>query len=153
MVTKGSQIKALQIVHRALLLGVLLFGIISIYIRHLRKLQGVSSSTDKILQVAVLLVAALAIWIGFSIFNKRISNMAFGLSVQEKMKVYLAAALTRWALIEAPAFFAMVGFLITGNFAFFALGLTILLVLGMVGPSKINIAHQLQLTEKEMTEL
>ncbi len=152
MEVKGNNFKAMQVLHRALLLGVFLFGIVIIFVRRVSKFEGVQTSTDKILQVTVLVLAALGIWIGFTLFNKRISSLPATASPKEKMSVYLSASIIRWALIEGPAFFAMIGFFITGNFAFFALGLTILIVLAVLGPSKINIARQLQISEKEIEE-
>ncbi len=73
--------------------------------------------------------------------------------VKEKFEQYRAASILQWALIEGPALFSIVGFFLTGNYAFLALLLAIIFLFAMTAPSKLKIQLQLQLNEADLEEL
>ena len=153
MQPKGNDFRALQVLHRALLTGMLLLAVISAFLVISRGPIGQPGLPEKALQVIVLLLSVGGTAAGFTLFNKKIQAIPPMGSLKDRMAAYRAAAIVRWALIELPAIFSLISFLLTGNYAFLALGVALMLVFTVVRPAKLMIIYLLKLTEKEVSEL
>jgi hypothetical protein len=153
MEQKENIFKVLQLLHRAMLAGMLLFSIIALYITITRQTTHVTISTGKALQIAVIAVAFLSVSGGFFLFNKRMQLTANMPIASERMGVYRMSAIIRWAMIEVPVMFAIISFVLTGNYAFLALALAIMMVFVYTAPSKNKIIQQLQLDDKDVRQL
>ena len=149
----GNEFKALEILHRALLLGVAVLAVVGVFVVIKGSALHTSPSLDKPLQVAALLLSVGATAAGFLLFNKKIKAIPVTDTAPGRLAAYRAAAIQRWALIEAPIVFSLVSFLLTGNYAFLALGIALMLVLLVTRPARQIIIYLLQLNEKEVREL
>jgi hypothetical protein len=69
------------------------------------------------------------------------------------MEMYRAACIMWWAMIEAPGIVAGIAFIISGNFAFFALAIFHLLAMLVFAPQKANIVLFLNLNNDEVARL
>lgn len=146
--------KVLRILHTALLIGMAMFNIVALVFMP----QGIGGKADesfqRIFQIVCVLVSATSLIGGFNIFKKRIlaarNDMGPG---EQRMELYRAACILWWALIEGPGLLAAIGFMLTHNYAFFALSLFHLLCLLVFTPRKANIIVLLNLNSDEVTRL
>jgi len=117
----GNSFKALDILHMAMLVGQAMLAVIGVVLVN-RGMLHTNASPEKPLQVVALLVSVGAPAAGFMQFNKKIKSIPVTDAASQRLAAYRAAAITRWATIEGPALFSLISFLITGNYAFLALG-------------------------------
>ena len=136
----------------AMLTGMTLFAVISVFLV-IKGFIPANKALEKPLQVAALLVSVGGTAAGFALFNKRIKTIQSTDTVASRITIYRAAAIVRWALIELPVLLSIISFLLTGNYAFLALGIALILVFVVVRPAKPVIIFLLQLNEREVSEL
>ena len=146
--------RVVRILHTALLISMGMLNIIAL-IFVLQKFGGkADESFQRILQVVCILLSAACIIGGFTIFKKRIFAARNSLGpAEERMELYRAACIVWWALIEGPGLLAAIGFLLSGNYAFFALSIVHVLILLAFTPRKANIILFLNLNDKEVERL
>jgi hypothetical protein len=152
MKEKASPIKSLQVIHTAMLAGMVLFCMISAVI----KLSGnkpVDPVLNKTLQVVVLVVSFVLIRTAFYLFNKQLRALEPSFSPAEKFSVYRSASIIKWALIEGPVLFAAICFMLTRNYAFIALAFALVILFALQAPAKLKAMLQLQLSEQEFASL
>ncbi|HSC39950.1 MAG TPA: hypothetical protein VLD19_18835 [Chitinophagaceae bacterium] len=152
MQQKGNEFKALQILHMAMLTGMALFAVVAVFLVT-KGLIPANKALEKPLQVVALLVSVGSTAAGFALFNKRIKSIQPTDTVASRITIYRAAAILRWALIEFPVLLSIISFILTGNYAFLALAIALILVFVVVRPAKPVIIFLLQLNEKEVSEL
>jgi hypothetical protein len=146
--------KVLRILHTSLLIGMAMFNIVAFVMMQ----KGITGKSDesfqRIFQIVCVVVSAASLIGGFKIFKKRIldarNDMGPG---EQRMELYRAACILWWALIEGPGLLAAMGFILTHNYAFFALSLFHLLCLLVFTPRKANIIVLLNLNSEEVTRL
>ena len=148
----GNAFKALEILHMAMLVGMAMLAVVGVVLVN-RGMLHANASLEKPLQVVALLLSVGAPAAGFRQFNKKIKSIPVTDAAPQRLGAYRAVAITRWATIEVPALFSLVSFLITGNYAFFALGIALMLVFLVTRPAKQIIIYLLQLNEKEVSQL
>jgi len=148
----GNAFKALEILHKAMLIGMVLLAGVGVFVVNRGSLH-VMPSLEKPLQVVSLLLSVGGVAAGFMLFNKRIKAIPPTDAAPQRMDAYRAAAIVRWALIEVPSMFSLVSFLITGNYAFLALGIALMLVFLVTRPAKPIIVYLLQLNQQEVSQL
>jgi len=145
---------SLRIVHLALLSGMTALAIVSIILVNTGFAAVVDDSTQRIFQVVCILLSALALFAGFKLFKKKIfaarNSMEAG---KKRMEMYRTACILWWAMIEGPGIIAGIAFVLSGNYAFFALGVFHLLALLMFAPRKANIIMFLNLSSDEVIRL
>ena len=151
---QSNAFSVIKIVHIGLLVGMAMFDIVSLII----VLQGIpviaDESIQRNLQVGCVLLSALLLIGGFRIFKKRIFAARNSPEAGEKrMEMYRAACIMWWAMIEGPGIVAGSGFIISGNFAFFALAIFHLLAMLVFAPRKANIILFLNLNSNEVARL
>lgn len=153
MEQKGNSFKALQVLHLAFLTGMILFTVISTFLVITRNVKISNGLPDKATQVIVLLLAISLSTTGFFLFNKRIQSVPTNASATERMDAYRSAAILRWALIECPSLLAIIAFFITGNYAFVALAIALMILFASTAPVKSKIIQLLQLDDNEVAAL
>ncbi|MBC7903098.1 MAG: hypothetical protein H7Y27_06730 [Gemmatimonadaceae bacterium] len=144
--------KSMVLIHRALLIGqVMFFGVI-LFIVSTDLFEPPLKALDKNLQVTEIVVAGVCVFLGSRIFASRIEKIREQNSTAvEKMNAYKTAAIVQWALTELPAIFAIVFFMLTGNYAFVALAGALILYFAIaLRPIKLKAAIQLRITEEEV---
>jgi len=73
--------------------------------------------------------------------------------VKEKFAIYRAACIVQWAFLEGPSLFCIIGFFLTGNYAFLFLSGTIIILFAMLAPSKMKVAFQMGVAAEELEQL
>lgn len=151
---QSNAVKALRIIHSALLIGQILFAAVCAYLVYSNSLVPGAPELNKILQVAALVAAAGGIYGGMFLFKKKLEQIrAMQTGAKEKFDAYRAASLIQWAMMEGPSIFCTICFFLTGNYAFLALVLAIVFVFVMTAPGKLKILLQLQISEAELDGL
>ncbi|MEO6252698.1 MAG: hypothetical protein ABIO79_05305 [Ferruginibacter sp.] len=151
---KGNALKLLQILHKALLMGQILFAALCVYVIYTRSVVPSVAAQEKILQVAALMLTAGGLYAGITIFKKKLILIReMQTDARQKFAQYRAASIIQWALLEGPAILCSICFFLTGNYAFLALSMVIMFLFAMIGPSKNKILAQLQISESELDEL
>ena len=151
---KGKGLQVLNIIHKALMMGQILFAAVCIYLIYSKSVLPLANYLDKILQVVALALTAGGIFAGMTLFKKKLMQIReMQTGTKEKFNLYRSACIIQWALLEAPSIFCIICFFLTGNYAFLALVLVVLFLFAMTAPSKVKILLQLQISESELDDL
>jgi hypothetical protein len=146
-----NTIKALQILHKAMLLGQILFAAVVLFLKFSGSFTFSLSCLDKTLQVFAVVISFAAFFIGSALFKKKVQQARdSALDVKIKADAYRSASVIQWALLEGASLFCIICFLLAGNYAFLALSAALLFWFALNGPSKIKIMLLLGLNEEEM---
>jgi hypothetical protein len=147
---KGT-LKALQIIHRAMLLGIVLFSAVAFFLNYSGNFSPALQEYDQVLQVISIVLAVTGFFLGNFFFKKKIFQLRQSADdLQTKQFAFYAASILQWALIEGPALFAVICFLLVGNYAFLALAIVLMLLFVVNAPTKIKMAMLLQMNEEEI---
>ena len=151
---KTNYFKALRVLHTALLSGQGLFFILGFFLVIQKVLPVASSTVDRVLQVIALLLSFGSVFGGMNFFKKRLIVIQENpLPLKERAYQYRAACIVQWSMVEGASLFSIVCFLVTGNFAFAALALVLIVFFAILSPNKIKIILQLRLTSHEVALL
>jgi hypothetical protein len=154
LVPQSGGLKSLLLIHKAMLTGQLILAGIAFYLIFSNTFSSEFQHLNQILQVIALLFSVAGFYVGSLLFKKKLLQARETLTgIKEKWTLYRAACMIQWALLEAPCIFVIIGFLLTGNYAFLALAGALILLFAMMAPTKLKIAFQLQISEAEMVEL
>lgn len=126
--------KSLPVIFRAMLLGqILLFGI-ALFLSVSKNFPPSLQHLDKPLQVTVVLLSFLCIYLGITLFKKKLQTLPEATDETAKWKIITSAHLIRWALIEGPVLFCIICYLLVGNLSFAALAGTLIIFFGLQAP-------------------
>jgi len=150
-----NQFKSLQILHKAFLLGQMLFGAVAFFLVWSNKLTPSLEVYNRPLQVVAVLLSFAGFYIGtIYLFKKSIHSIRESNSaVNIKLEKYRSACLIQWTLLEVPCLFAIICFLLVGNYSFMALAIMLMVLFTLMGASKAKAMLLLNLTEQDMQGL
>jgi hypothetical protein len=154
MNSKSKILKVLQILHLSFAGGLILFAIIAVIAIETTSVVVLDVSVDRVLQVVAVTISLTLTVVGFRRFSKGIleaRNMEG--AVQKRVDRYRAACILWWAMIEIPAMLSLVCFILTANYAFFALAMVHILILLVFMPRAKNIMVLLKISEQELNEI
>jgi purine-cytosine permease-like protein len=116
--TSKNYFKALSILNLAMILGIVLFGLI-VGLLSIAKSNSVDDSDlTKIFNFLLPALPVLCIFISNYLFKRRLNQIADIYDLPAKMENYRNALILRYAVLEAPAIFAIIATLLTGNLYF-----------------------------------
>ncbi len=143
--------KSLQVIHVALLLGVLLF---SIYVAYSTKNQLFFSYKDgKAFLYLAIIVAFVGNLASKNLYQKLISQISKDADLKEKVSKFSTAHIFRVVMLEFPAFMCIVFVLNSYNsFYFILVGILVLMML-VIYPTKLKFENDIPLTTKEKNEI
>ena len=146
--------KTLKTIHLALLTGMTSFAIISAILLQQGYTAAMDASFERTFEVICVIMTVACLLIGFNLFKRKILAAHKSLEPAEKrMELYRTACITWWAMIEGPGILATMGYLLTNNFAFMALAIFHIVILGAFMPRKQNIIVLLNLNGTEVARL
>jgi hypothetical protein len=153
-IKKLEEFKSLQLLHKAMLFGQILFLAIAFILNFTGKFSPASGNNDQVFQVIAVLLSFVGFFAGKYLFQKKIlKSKESPCDLKTKLKLYRAAAILQWALLEGPSLFCIICFLLTGNYAFLALSATLVLLFTITGPNKLKIGILLHLSQQELDQL
>lgn len=154
--TNTPEIKALSILHFALLAGQIVFALISLLIAYSKKISFASSWLSYYNQLILLCIAiGIAGYVGGNILlKKKLEQInSDSKSLSEKFNDYRAACITRWALMEFTALFCIILFFVTNNFVLLLVGAALILLFFTTRPSLRKVASDLGVSEVEIEQM
>lgn len=113
--TQASPSVSARIIHLALVAGVLLFLAVVWWIGRERSVPTEALPDRKVLYIAVFLVSA-ASFSAALFFCNRLDSRAPTETTDDWWRRNQGRAMIIWALVEGPALFGIVGYLLTGDF-------------------------------------
>ncbi len=149
----GGALKAMNILHLAMLAVLVAFSLISTYLVYSGNFTPSMQENQQLLQVAALALAGLGIFFGNRIFKSRLMDIQNMPTLKEKIGFYQSANIVRWALIEGAALFSIVCFLLTSNYAFLALAVALIILFMVLKPTKEKICIQTGISSQELEQL
>ena len=151
MESKANDLKAIQTLYKALLVGQLLFAAIAFVITRTKN-GGLAFDDPSISNIFLIIAIALAIVCvssSYILFRKKISDINQQDDLSIKLQGYRAALILQLALAEAPTLLAIIFFMLTGSSYLLILVVALLLNFLNLYPSKNKLAQQLELNDQE----
>jgi len=142
----NEQFRAINILFMGLVGGILMFmGVSAIVILTKGPLQP-EAGLKRTLFIIVGVLVTICVLAAFSSYNKKIAQIdsAAG-SAEQRIEMYRAALIAFLALCELPALFAVISFLLTGDYLFLLSGSLMLAVMFSKRPHKDRIAEIVKL--------
>ena len=138
-----------------MLAGQVIFTAIIFYLLYSKNIQPAFVDQEKTLQVVSLLIAFVGIYAGAKLFNSKMMQLRQDIDedIQKKLTKYRTASLILWVLIEMPCLVAGICLMLTGGYAFLALGVVIILYFALQAPSKAKGALHLGVSNDELAGL
>jgi hypothetical protein len=147
-------LKALQLLHRIMLLMQVVFAIIMIGLIASGLQQPSAKDLNSVLQVIVIGLGAACYFAGTHIYKKKLSAIKeANIPAGEKFSQYRSASIVLWAMLEGPTLFCIISFFLTGNYAFIALAAVLLFFFFIFGPNRQKLFLFIGLSEQETDEL
>ena len=149
-----NQLAGLQLIHKALLGGQLLFAAVLFFLMYTGKAEPGWRSLDRVLQALAIAVAAIA-YLGGSkwYFTKKLQAARNSTSIQQKFDHFKKGSLVQWALLELATLFALISFLLTGNLAFFMMAVMLIFIFALLYPGPTKLAILLRETPEDLKML
>lgn len=146
---------SLNMMHKAMLLGQVIFTAVMFFLVYKKMLEPVAAKHEKILQLIAIFFAAIVILLGNNLFKRKLAliNQHSSLSSKSKLEMYRSAMFLYWGLAEAGSLVSGICLLLSGNYAFLALGAVLIVYFAMLIPVKTRIAAQLNLQTEELDKL
>ncbi|PWL37833.1 hypothetical protein DKG77_13770 [Flagellimonas aquimarina] len=148
--TPNGFIKTLSLLHLGLISSpVVLSGIIYF------QTQSTSfdlSNTDDIYLMIVPIVSVICLFLGDFIFKHSVKNIPKTINLKQKLARFQTASIIKYALVEAPALFGVVAFMITENMAYLIVSLVLIFYFFMLKPTKEKIEKALGLNQEERNQ-
>lgn len=150
--TTGEYLKALKVIHIGLIAGVAIFLIIAVVLL-LTGFEPELKELEMILLGVTAVAAISGIFAGNLIFRKRLEQLIELKNLDEKLTGYQSALIVKLALIEGPAFFTVVAYLLTANMLFPAIAVLLVFVMVLSAPRKNKLISDLNLSLTETNVL
>ena len=148
-----ATIRSLQLIHRTMLLGFVVLAAAAFYLKYTHRVSSSLTEEDQLLQLIAIAVSFAGVFAGASVFKKRIMAIRNAQeSTAEKAKAFRSVCIVQWSLLEGPALFNIICFLLVGNLAFLALAAAVMLWFGLTAPSKMKTMLLLRLSESDMED-
>lgn len=148
-----QELRSMKIVHSALMIGVMVFLVVSVYLNQMAGSLAFDMEKDKFIFNIFLFVsnlfAIVSISVGLFVFKTRLKNIE-SFDLYEKLSKYREAMIVRSATIEGTAFFFIVCFLLFGANVFLIEASVGLIVLVLFYPSNYRIAQELKHDVREL---
>ncbi len=151
----SNYLKSLRIVYFALAMGIVLFLAVSIFIH---KVNGPFAKAEiSQIQRAPFLIALIvltgAIFIVYrTIFPKKLDAIKILPTLERKLAAWRELSVLLGALIEAPSFFAIVIFMLLGNYALLIWPIAGIVLFWLSQPTREKLYREANLSSKEIEE-
>ena len=146
--TTGEYLKVLKVIHIGLTGGVVLFLLIAMVLQ----LTGFEPELKELEEMLLAITGAGAVagvFTGNLLFRKKLEQLVELKSLKEKLMGYQSALIIKYALVEGPAFFSVVAYLLTANFLFPGVTLILIFILILYAPGKDKLTSDLNLSKSE----
>jgi hypothetical protein len=116
----SADYKALSILVKALMTGILLFSVLSIVLHFFGSVSDKLKDDSQIIFTIILILSVITIIATRMIYIKRINILKeTNQSSKEKLDIFRSITITHMALCEFPALLSIISFVVFGNYLFF----------------------------------
>jgi len=147
--TSREYFRALRIIYFAIIAGPTIFGLIAFFLIKSGNFEPEMNSLHKIFVYIVPAFAITGILGSTRIFKSQLSPLRQKKELTGKMEGYRSALIVRYALIEGPAFFAIVVYMLTGIPMYLGIAGLVLLSFLTLKPTAGKAAIDLELNPDE----
>ncbi len=146
--TTQQYLKALTVLHFALAMGLILFSIIA-YAVHSTGAFGNNAALFTIFQYMVPVLAFMGITAGNVLYKKQVNEIKNKEGLTEKLNAYRGTFILRDALLEGPAIFAIIAYLLCGNILLLGVAIFLVVIFIIIRPTKDVVIKDLGLSTDE----
>jgi hypothetical protein len=144
-------LKTISIIHLALMMGQVLFGIVVFTQVHTITFNLKDTHDPFLLVVPIMAIGSFTASV---IVFKQLLNAATAKEpLSAKITAYQSALIVRFALLEGASLFGIVTFLLTGNLLFIGISGLLVLYFLIIRPTKDKVQTDLNLSYEETSEL
>ena len=152
----GSQfkpvIKSLIILHTAMLFIQIVFAGI-VYGISMQTKPSINENLSRILQTAAVVLTLGGGTVAFVLFKKKISVLQETRNgFTEKINDYRTASIIKYALLETPSLFCIIGYFLTQNISFLLLCVVLILVFAGQKPTVNMMMYDMNVSRDELFE-
>lgn len=151
----SSEIKALSILHFAMLLGQLLFAIIAAALVYSRQFVSpfMRPYSDLIISICVIL-GVVGYGSGSFLFKRKLDQINQGYKpLHYKLNEYRGASIIRWAFLEFAAFFCIILFFLTNDYSIMIITGALMILFISCRPTAQKIASDLKISSTELEQV
>ncbi|WP_225034780.1 hypothetical protein [Winogradskyella sp. SM1960] len=145
-----SVFKNITFIHIAFCATILLFGTVTFFTAE-NAFLNVSDANDIFLYLVPVFAIAAAV-LSVTILQKNLNQVQEKPAIQDKLIHLQTSKLIQYAMIEAPAFFGIVIFLMTSNLIYLIISAVLLAYLVMLKPSASQMKEDLKLNAEQDQE-
>lgn len=145
-------LRSLNIIYLALFAGQIMFLLVAFYLTSTQVFGDAGDVLTEVYMIAVPLIIAGGLASSFFVTKMLLGSVKQLTTLKEKLERYRSAMIVKYALLEGPAFFAIVCYLITAHYLFAALAGLMMVVFLVNKPSAEKIAAELEFTREELKQ-
>lgn len=154
MEKKNGPVKALQIVFMAMLVGQILFALLSfILLKYGLFNNGFEVKTEKIFETLAVIISLAALLLSSSVFKRKTERAREIVSLKEKFAEYRSASITKFALLESASLLNIIFYLLTGKWSFITMAIIMIFIFMTQNPIRQRIKTELQVSDTEIDEI
>lgn len=116
--TSKQYFSALQLIHMALIAGQILFAAVIVFILNGEGFMAADKGLHTILKFAAVAFMFIGLMGGSFFFKLKLNYCRIRETLSEKMADYRSALIIRFALLEAPSFLSLIGYMLTADILF-----------------------------------
>ena len=109
----NNQLQPVKIFAIVIIAGIILFGGIALFLNKIGHVP-MAPGLDPVIGYAGIIIAAACIALAFLVFKKRSENAASA-KENDKVNLYRGAVILQFALLNGPAIFNIIAYLLSGN--------------------------------------
>jgi hypothetical protein len=152
--TFPQYLSAMTLIHAAMGIGQLLFGLVSVFLNQTDESAAqsvpVSETTLQFLIPTLLLIGFI---VGRLLFKNKLNSLKESDDLDTKLKTFRSASILKYALAEGPILISILTYLFTHSILFLGLGGLGLITFMLDRPTKYSIIDGLALSQKEIASI
>uniref|UniRef100_UPI0032163206 hypothetical protein n=1 Tax=uncultured Draconibacterium sp. TaxID=1573823 RepID=UPI0032163206 len=144
--TSKDFFKSIQIIHFALMTGLIFFGAITFYLNY----SGLAIENETEMNTAFMYVVPIftisGIFASNFLFKQRLKNCVKQSTLKEKLNEYRSALIIKFAIIEGSSFFVVIAYYLTGQYIYLGFLGLLLIIFVTYRPTKEKAIMDLELS-------
>lgn len=147
--TSGGYFKSLKIVFYSLVIGQVLFGLISFFLVNTNNFKSDGADLKSVFIYIIPFFVLVGFLLSNLIFKNKLKAIDRKSGLMIKLNDYRSALVVRYAVLEGPSLFAIITYLLTGDTIFLLFAIFIILYFLTIGPNSNKAIRDLELDSKD----
>ncbi|MBN2637766.1 MAG: hypothetical protein JXR65_01615 [Bacteroidales bacterium] len=150
--TPANYFRSTKIVHIAIVVGVVFYAAVTLIINTVG-MGALLPEAGPLLMIAFPAISVVWLAGGVFVFRKKMKEILVKKYLSDRMNDYRGALVIQYAILEMPAFIAIVGFQLTDNNIYLAPAAVFLAFLIALAPTRKKLIRDLKLTREEAAQV